>query len=193
MTQTFGYKATLKDGEAADEGAIVYAPPNHSITSPRLPIPQKAKLESASSVSRFTKPNQGVNDVAVSRAPRDEKLAKTFPKQSYHHLMIIEQAGPAVIGVDNTDRRKRVAIKRVRKPKGSVHQVPPSTCDQIANIHDMYVEDCDVVFVYEQMDVSLRHMTGILQDRPLKAFQIAAICREVGPSVDKAGANHAHG
>ncbi len=184
VTQTFGYKPTLKDGEAADEGAIVYAQPDDSMTSPRLLTPQKQPSESASSASRLTKLNQGVNDVAVPRAPRDEKLAKTFPKRSYHHLMTIDQAGPAVIGVDDTDRRKRVAIKRVRKPEGSVHQVPPSTCDQIVNIDDMYVEDRDVVFVYEQMDVSLRHMTGILQDRPLKAFQIAAICREVSASVD---------
>lgn len=154
------------------------------MTSPRLPSPQKQTLESASSPSRLTKPNQGVNDVAVPRAPRDEKLAKTFPKRSYHHLMTIDQAGPAVIGVDDADRRKRVAIKRVRKSEDSVHQVPPSTCDQIVNINDMYVEDRDVVFVYEQMDVSLRYMTGILQDRPLKAFQITVICREVSASVD---------
>jgi len=133
-----------------------------------------------------------VNDIVVLRAPRDEKLAKTFPKRSYHHLMTIDQAGPAVIGVDDTDRRKRVAIKRVRKPEGSVHQVPPSNCNQIVNINDMYVEDRDVIFVYKQMDVSLRHMTGILQDRTLKAFQIAAICREVSASVDQAGADHAH-
>lgn len=98
--------------------------------------------------------------------------------------MTIEQAGPAVIGVDDTDYRKRVAIKRVRKPEGPVHQVPSSTCDQIVNIKDMYVDDGDIVFIYEQMDVSLRHMTGICQDRPLKAFQIAAICREVSVSVD---------
>ncbi len=193
VTQTFGYKPTLKDCEAADERVIVYAQPDDSMTSPRLPIPQKQTLESASSASRLTKPNQGVNDVTVPRAPRDEKLAKTFPKRSYHHLMTIDQAGPAVIGVDETDRRKRVAIKRLGKPEGSVHQVPPSTCDQIVNINDMYVEDCDVVFVYEQMDVSLRHMTGILQDRPLKAFQIAAICREVSASVDQTRADHAHG
>jgi len=57
--------------------------------SPRLPIPQKQPLESVSSISRLTKPNQGVNDVVVLRAPRDEKLAKTFPKRLYHHLITI--------------------------------------------------------------------------------------------------------
>jgi len=71
--------------------------------------------------SWFPKPNHEGNDVTVSRVPKDEKLARTFPNRSYHHLMTIEQAGPAVIGVDDTDRRKRVAIKRVRKPEGSVH------------------------------------------------------------------------
>lgn len=86
-----------------------------------------------------------------------------------------------------------MAIKRLRKPEGSVHQVPPSTCDQIVNIHDMYFENGDVVIVYEQMDVSLRHTIGILQHCPLKAFQIAAICREVSVSVDLTGAHHTYG
>ena len=63
--------------------------------------------------------------------------------------MTIEQAGPAIIGVDDNDHRKRVAIKRVTKPEGSVQQVLPSTCDQIVNIKDIYVENGDVVFVYE--------------------------------------------
>ena len=76
--------------------------------------------------------------------------------------MTIEQAGPAFMGVDDTDGRNRVATKRVRKPEGSVHQVQPSTCDQIINIRDIYVESGDVIFIYEQMDVSLRHIIGIL-------------------------------
>ena len=125
--------------------------------------------------------------------PKDKKLARTFPNRSYYYLITIKQARPAVIRVDDTDSRKRAAIKRVRKPKGSVYQVPPSTCDQIVNIKDMYVENNNIVFVYKQIDVSLRHMTGILQDRPLKAFQIAAICREVSANVDQFGAYHAHG
>ncbi|KAL9631870.1 MAG: hypothetical protein Q9164_005656 [Protoblastenia rupestris] len=190
VTQTFGYKPTLKDEKAADEGQ---APLDKSVMSSPPPLLENRKKKSNPSKSRFPKPNQDGNDVTVSRMPKDEKLARTFPNRSYHHLMTIEQAGPAVIGVDDADHRKRVAIKRVRKPGGSVHQVPPSTCDQIVNIHDMYAENGDVVFVYEQMDVSLRHMTGILQDRPLKAFQIAAICREVSANVDQFGAYHAHG
>jgi hypothetical protein len=119
---------------------------------------------------RFPKPNHEGNNVIILRVPKDEKLARTFPNRSYHHLMTIKQAGPAVIGVDDTDSRKRVAIKRVRKPEGSVYRVPPSTCDQIVNIKDIYIKNDDVVFVYKQMDVSLRHITGVLQDRPLKAF-----------------------
>ncbi len=93
--------------------------------------------------------------------------------------MTIDQAGCAIIGVDDIDPRKRVAIKRVKSPEGSVYQIPSFTCEQIVNIKDMYMEKSDIVFVYEQMDLSLRHMTGILQNRSLKAFQIAAICREV--------------
>ncbi len=69
-----------------------------------------------------------------------------------------------------------MAIKWVTKPEGSIPQVPPSTCNQIVNIKDMYIKNGGVVFVYKQMDVSLQHLMGILQDQPLKAFQIAAIC-----------------
>ena len=194
ITQTWGYQAKLENTEASNEGASGHADPNTSITSLSPPPVLKNGEEISNPIeSRFPKHNHDVNNVTVPRVPRDEKLARAIPNRSYHHLMIIEQAGPAVIGVDDTDRRKRVAIKRVRKPEGSVHQVPLSTCDQIVNIKDMYVENGDVVFVYEQMDVSLRHMTGILPDQPLKAFQIAAICREVSASVDQAGANHAYG
>ncbi len=185
ITQTWGFQPRLKNGKADDEGATGHVNPDTSITSSPPPVPEDRKKTSNPMKSWFPKPNHEGNDVTVSRVPKDEKLARTFPNRSYHHLMTIEQAGPAVIGVDDTDRRKRVAIKRVRKPEGSVHQVPPSTCDQIVNIKDMYVENGVVVFVHEQMDVSLRHMTGILQDRPLKAFQIAAICREVSANVDQ--------
>ena len=163
VTQTFSYEATIKDGKAADERVTGHAQLDNSVTLSPPPLPKKRTKKSTPFESLFPKPNQGGSDVTVP------------------------------IGVDDTDRRKRVAIKRVRKPGGSVHQVPPSTCDQIVNIKDMYVENGDVVFIYEQMDVSLRHMTGILQDQLLKAFQIAAICREVSAIVDQAAADHAHG
>lgn len=123
---------------------------------------------------------------------KDEKLAKVFPNWSYHHLMTIEQAEPAVIRVNNTDCQKRVIIKQVRKSESFIHQVPVFTCDQIVNIEDMYIENDDVVFIYKQMDVSLQHKTGILQDQLLKAFQIVAICWEVSTSVDEAETDHAH-
>ena len=139
ITQTWGYQARLKNGEATDEGATGHLNLNTLITSSPLPVPEDRKKTKNPIQSRFPKPNR--NDVAVLKVPRDEELARTFPNRSYHHLMTIEQAGSAVIGVDDTDRRKRVAIKRVTKPEGSVHQVPPSACDQIVNIKDMYVEN----------------------------------------------------
>lgn len=103
MTQTFNYKVTLKDSETANEEVIVYTLLNHLITSPHLLISQKTKLKSVSFVLHFMKLNQSVNDVAVLKTLRDEKLIKTFSKQLYHHLMIIEQAESAVIEVNNTD------------------------------------------------------------------------------------------
>jgi len=193
ITQTWGFQARLKNGKADDEGVTGHVDPDTSITSSPPPVSENRKKISNLMKSWFPKPNHEGNNVTVPSVPKDEKLARTFPNRSYHHLMVIKQAGPAVIGVDDTDRRKRVAIKRVRKPEGSVHQVPPSTCDQVVNIKDMYVENGDVVFVYEQMDVSLRHITGILQDQPLKAFQIAAICREVSANVHQFKAYHADG
>lgn len=128
ITQTWGYRARLKNDMAADEGATGDVNISTSIT-PSPPIPENRKKESNPIQSRFPKANHGGKDVTVPRGLKDEKLARAFPNRSYHHLMIIEQAGPAVIEVDDIDRRKRVVIKRVRKPEGSVHQVPPFTCD----------------------------------------------------------------
>lgn len=98
---------------------------------------------------RFPKPNHEGNNIIILRVLKDEKLTRTFPNRSYYHLITIKQAGPAVIGVDDTDSRKRVAIKRVRKPEGSIYRVPPSTYNQIINIKDIYIKNNNVIFVYK--------------------------------------------
>ncbi len=48
----------------------------------------------------------------------------------------------------------------------------------MVNVKAMYWEDHEITIVYKQMDVSLRQMTGTLSGQ-LKAFEIAAICKEV--------------
>ncbi len=48
--------------------------------------------------------------------------------------------------------------------------IPSFNSDQLVEIRDMYQDNDDVVIIYEQMDVSLRHMTGLLQG-PLSNLQ----------------------
>ena len=97
----------------------------------------------------------------------------------YDEFMALDQAGLAMIGSDNNKEPSLVAIKRIKKvDKSPVNRIIPFTSDHLVQIRNMYEEGDDVVVVYETMDVTLRQLTGILQG-PLKAFQIAAICKEV--------------
>ena len=107
-----------------------------------------------------------------------QPLIRATPQRRYHEIMTLNQAGPTIIGYDDTDRRSLVAIKRRKAPnRPPIHQVQVKS-NYLVGLRDMYVEENDVVFIYEQIDVSLRYITGILQG-PLKAFQIAANCKEV--------------
>jgi serine/threonine protein kinase len=93
--------------------------------------------------------------------------------------MVLDQAGSANIGCDNTRERNLVAIKRLRGiRKGSMRRIRPFTSDHVVSIRDKHFENDDLVIIYERMDVSLRHVTGILQD-PFKPSQIAAICKQL--------------
>ncbi len=47
----------------------------------------------------------------------------------------------------------------------------------------MYQDNDDVVIIYEQMNVFLRHIIELLQDS-LKVFQIAAICKKIRVNFD---------
>lgn len=123
---------------------------------------------------------------------KNKKLVRTFLNRFYYYLITIEQTESAIIEIDNIDCRKRVTIKQVRKSDSSVYQVSSFTCNQIVNIKDMYVENNNIVFVYKQVNVSLRHITDILQNRSLKVFQIATICREISVNVDQFRAYYAY-
>ena len=101
------------------------------------------------------------------------------PKTLYYEWMILDQAGPAIIGCDNTRAGNMVAIKRVKRPEQySGRYMQPFVSDHVVNVKDMYCEDNEITIIYEQMDVSLRQITGTLGGQ-LKAFEIAAICKEV--------------
>jgi hypothetical protein len=93
--------------------------------------------------------------------------------------MVFDQAGSANIGCDNTRERNLVAIKRFNGiRKSSMRRIQPFTSDYVVSIRETYFENDDLVVIYERMDVSLRHVTGILQG-PFKPSQIAAICKQV--------------
>ncbi len=113
----------------------------------------------------------------VSQSKDGGKIAKLGkekierPIGTYNELMIRDQAGPAIIGSDNSEECNFVAIKRVKKVDNSlVHRIPSFNSDQLVEIRDMYQDNDDVVIIYEQMDVSLRHMSGLLQG-PLSNLQ----------------------
>ncbi len=77
--------------------------------------------------------------------------------------MPLGQDGPAVIAPDNKEDGPFVAIKRVKRAdRDLVYRVPEFTSDHLVNIKDMFLEgDDEIVIVYEQMDVSLRHIMAV--------------------------------
>lgn len=117
-------------------------------------------------------------DATETKKKENQPLIRATPQRRYHELMTLDQAGPAVIGYDDTDRCSFVAIKRRKRPEGSSIPQVQVKSNHLVSLKDMYIEGNDIVFIYEQMDVSLRHITGIARGS-LKAFQIAAICKEV--------------
>jgi serine/threonine protein kinase len=99
--------------------------------------------------------------------------------------MVLDQAGSAVIACDNTRERKLVAIKRFKGiDQSSTRKIPPFRSDHVVNIKETYFDNDDMVIVYEQMDISLRNVTSILQG-PFKPFQIATICKGVSTSFNR--------
>ena len=101
------------------------------------------------------------------------------PRGPYDEFMALDLAGTAMIGSENNKEPDLVAIKRVKKTSESrISRIAPFTSDHLVQIKDVYEDGNDVVIVSETMDVTLRQLTGILHG-PLKAFQIAAICKEV--------------
>jgi hypothetical protein len=101
------------------------------------------------------------------------------PRTTYHEFMVLDQAGPANIGCDDTKERNLVAIKRFHGAhKRSIGKIEPFTSDHVVSIRETFYDNDDLVVVYERMDVSLRQVTSILQG-PFKQSHIAVICKQV--------------
>jgi len=178
LTQMGDFEPTQMHDSARSREATINATSTDLATSPQ---PSKKHALESDPLSWLTKPKKlrrDRTDDPERKTKAERAVIRASPQRRYHEVMTLDQAGPAVIGYDDTDRRSFVAIKRRKRPDGPpVHQVQVKS-NHLVGLRDMYVEENDVVCIYEQMDVSLRHITGILQG-PLKAFQIAAICKEV--------------
>jgi len=81
------------------------------ITLSPPPIPENYKKTSNPIKLRFPKPNYEGNNIIILKIPKDKKLTRTFPNRFYYYFITIEQAGPIVIRIDNTDSRKQITIK----------------------------------------------------------------------------------
>jgi hypothetical protein len=57
-------------------------------------------------------------------------------------------------------------------------QIPIFSSNHLVQIIDTYLDGNEIIFIYEAMDVSLRQITGVSS---LRAFHIAAVCKQVSP------------
>ena len=119
------------------------------------------------------------NGDEVMRLRRTGTEEQTPSRVTYHEFMVLDQAGLANIGCDGTRECNLVAIKRlIGARKRLSRRIKPFTSDHVVSIRETYFENDDLVVIYERMDVSLRHVTSILQG-PFQPSQIAAICKQV--------------
>ncbi|KAH8653977.1 hypothetical protein BGZ60DRAFT_568489 [Tricladium varicosporioides] len=116
------------------------------------------------------------NEATGSRTKTEERPPSPM---MYHEFMVLDQAGLANIGCDSTRECNLVAIKRFNGiRKSPMRRIRPFTSDYVVSIQETYFENANLVIIYERMDVSLRHVTGILQG-PFKPPQIAVICKQL--------------
>ena len=137
--------------------------------------------------NRLTLMDGEVPLILPSKVARERRgVPKIIPQQttSYQAFMPLDQAGPATIARDNLKDGTFVAIKRVKRAdRNPVYRTPDFTSEHV-NILDMFLEgDEDIIIVYEQMDVSLRHIVAVVGG-PLQAFEIAAVCKEVSSCIE---------
>ena len=174
LTQMGGFTPTQMHDSVGSGGATE----NTDLTTSPPPSKKQALDYDPRSWPPSKKLRQDPADAMEAKKKENQPLIRATPQRRYHELMTLDQAGPAVIGYDDTDRCSFVAIKRRKRPEGSFIPQVQVKSNHLVSLKDMYIEGNDIVFIYEQMDVSLRHITGIARGS-LKAFQIAAICKEV--------------
>jgi len=118
-------------------------------------------------------------DTVEAKHKNYTQLVQNETQRSYHRFMALDQAGPAVIAHKNMKDGVFVAIKRVKRVDlKPVYHIPDSRSNQLVNIKEMFLKGDQIVIVYEQMDVSLRHIMAV-NEGSLQGFEIAVICKEV--------------
>jgi hypothetical protein len=89
---------------------------------------------------------------------------------NYYTFIVLDQIRSAVIGFDDIRERNLVAIKRLNGiDKSLTRRLRPFISDYIVNVREAYIDYDDLIIVYEQMDISLRYITGLLPS-PFKPF-----------------------
>ena len=128
--------------------------------------------------------NQEKSNAVTAETHNLTQVVRNGSKTSYHEFMPLDQAGPAVIARENREDGPFVAIKRTKNgDRNLVHKIPNFTSDCLVNIKDMFLEGDEIVTIYEQMDVSLRHIMAVAGG-PLQFFEIGAICKEVSDHIE---------
>ena len=105
--------------------------------------------------------------------------------------MPLDQVRPAVITHDNMNNRVFVVIKHMKRANlKPLYCVSDFKSDHLVNIRDMFLKgDHEIVIVYEQMNVSLRHVMTVTRGS-LQVFKIMMICREVSTCTQWLGDTH---
>lgn len=169
------------------ENSVQYS----SSISSDIQVSRKRALEDQFSFFSSDSVFQSKDESKIAKLGKEkiERSIETFSQVSYNELMTRDQAESTIIDSDNSEKCNFVAIKRVKKVDNSlVHRIPSFNSDQLVEIRDMYQDNDDVVIIYEQMNVFLRHIIGLLQGS-LKVFQIAAICKKIRVSFDRFTSN----
>ncbi len=118
-------------------------------------------------------------DIVKAKHKNYTQLVQNETQRSYHWFMTLNQAEPAVIARKNMKDEVFVAIKRMKRVDlKPVYHIPDLRSDQLVNIKEMFLKGDQIVIVYEQMDVSLRHIMAV-NEGSLQGFEIAAICKEI--------------
>ena len=94
------------------------------------------------------------------------QLVYSKSRISYYKFMSLDQVRSAVIIQDNMNNRVFVAVKCMKRANSeSLYYVSDLKSDYLVNIRDIFLKDNHkIVIVYEQMNISLKHVIIITED-----------------------------